>query len=297
MSTLSTPATQTTLQRGAPARKPLSRYIGPALQYLLLILLAILFLIPFYIIFRNALLTQREITSFDWVWLPLPPQFGNFMALFNDPSAPMLTGLRNSAVISVIQTLGQMLIASMAGYGLARIPYRWSNQVFFLMLVTLMIPGAVTFVPLFVIVAGLGWVNSFQGLIVPGLFNTFAVFLFRQFYLDFPRDLEDAGWVDGLGYWGIYRYILLPNSIGILVALGAIAFIGSWNAFLWPLVIGQTPSWWTVQIVLSTFLTAQTINLPALFMGAAVAILPLIVLFLFLQRYIVEGVRISGIKG
>ncbi len=297
MSALAPRETQSALRRGAAPRRPLSHYAGPALQYLLLILLALLFLIPFYIIFRNALLTQREITSFDWVWLPVPPQFDNFTALFNDPSAPMLTGLRNSVIIAFVQTVGQMFIASLAGYGLARIPYRWSNQVFFLMLITLMIPGAVTFVPLFVIVAGLGWVNSFQGLIVPGLFSTFATFLFRQFYLDFPKDLEDAGWVDGLEYWGIYRHLLLPNSIGILVALGAITFIGSWNAFLWPLVIGQTPSWWTVQVVLSTFLTAQTINLPALFMGAAVAILPLLILFLFMQRYIVEGVRISGIKG
>ncbi len=282
--------------RGA-RRKPLGQSVVPALQYLLLIILAILFLIPFYIIFRNALMVQRQITSFDWVWLPYPPQFSNFVDLFNDPSAPMLTGLRNSAVIAVVQTAGQMLIASMAGYGLARIPYRFSTPVFFMMLLTLMIPSAVTFVPTFVIVAAFGWINSFQGLIIPGLFNTFAAFLFRQFYLDFPRDIEDAGWVDGLGYWGIYRYLLLPNSVGILVSLGAIAFINSWNAFLWPLVIGQTPSWWTVQVVLSTFLTAQTINLPALFMGAALAILPLLILFLFMQQFIVEGIRVSGIKG
>jgi multiple sugar transport system permease protein len=270
---------------------------GLVLTYIVLTLLAIVFLVPYYLIFRNALLTQSEITSFDWVWLPIPPRFENIQAIFNDPSAPMGTGLRNSAIIALAQTVGQMFIASLAGFGLARIPYRWANQVFFLMLITLMIPSAVTFVPLYVIVASLGWVNTFQGLIVPGLFNTFAAFLFRQFYLDFPTDLEDAGRVDGLGYWGIYRHILLPNSLGIMMALGVITFIGSWNSFLWPLIIGQTPNWWTVQIVLSTYLTAQTINLPALFMGAAIAVLPLIVVFIFMQRYIVEGVRITGIKG
>ncbi|MCC6166200.1 MAG: carbohydrate ABC transporter permease [Caldilineaceae bacterium] len=297
MSTTAAQARQESFRPTTKRGKPLGRYVGPAIRYLVLSVLALLFLIPFYIIFRNALLTQRQITSFDWVWIPNPPQWSNFTALFNEPSAPMLTGLRNSAVIAVVQTAGQMLIASMAGYGLARIPYRWSNLVFFMMLLTLMIPSAVTFVPTFVIVAALGWVNSFPGLIIPGLINTFAAFLFRQFYLDFPKDIEDAGWVDGLGYWGIYRYLLLPNSIGILVSLGAIAFIGSWNSFLWPLVIGQTPNWWTVQVVLSTFLTAQTINLPALFMGAALAILPLLILFLFMQQFIVEGVRVSGIKG
>ncbi len=277
-------------------RRSFQSYLGPTLIYVVLIMLSILFLIPFYIIFRNALMTQAQITSFDWVWLPIPPQFSNFAALFNDPSAPMATGLRNSAIIAIVQTFGQMFIASLAGYGLARIPFRWSNQVFYAMLITLMIPGAVTFVPNYVIVASFGWVNTYQGLIIPGMFNTFAAFLFRQFYLDFPQDIEDAGWVDGLGYWGIYRHLLLPNSIGILVALGAITFIASWNAFLWPLIIGQTPNWWTVQVVLSTFLTAQTINLPALFMGAAVAVTPLIIIFLIMQSYIVEGVALSGVK-
>lgn len=290
-----TPASERPLRGKAVGRSRFS--IATAIAYLVLAILAIVFLMPYYLIFRNALLTQPEITSFDWVWLPIPPHFENLVAIFNDPSAPMGTGLRNSAIIAVVQTVGQMFIASLAGFGLARIPYRWSGTVFALMLLTLMIPGAVTFVPLYVIVSSLGWINTFQGLIVPGLFNTFAAFLFRQFYLDFPTDLEDAGRVDGLGYWGIYRYILLPNSLGIMMALGVITFIGSWNAFLWPLIIGQTPDWWTVQVVLSTFLTAQTINLPALFMGAAIAVLPLILVFIFMQRYIVEGVRVTGIKG
>jgi multiple sugar transport system permease protein len=271
--------------------------LGAVLSYIVLTLLAILFLVPFYLIFRNALLTQPQILSFDWVWLPLPPHFENIQAIFNDPSAPMGTGLRNSTIIALVQSVGQMFIASLAGYGLARIPYRWSNVVFYAILLTLMIPGAVTFVPLYVIVASLGWINTLQGLIVPGLFNSFATFLFRQFYIDFPQDLEDAGRVDGLGYWGIYRYILLPNSLGIMAALGIMTFIGSWNSFLWPLIIGQTPEWWTVQVVLSTFLTAQTINLPALFMGAAIAVLPLVLIFIFAQRYIIEGVTATGIKG
>lgn len=271
--------------------------VGVALSYIVLTFLAVVFMLPFYLIFRNALLTQPEILSFDWVWLPLPPHFENFRAIFDDPSAPMATGLRNSTIIAIVQSIGQMFIASLAGYGLARIPYRHANKVFYAVLLTLMIPGAVTFVPLYVLIASLGWINTLQGLIVPGLFNSFATFLFRQFYIDFPPDLEDAGRVDGLGYWGLYRYILLPNSLGIMAALGILTFIGSWNSFLWPLIIGQTPNWWTVQVVLSTFLTAQTINLPALFMGAAIAVLPLILIFVFAQRYIIEGVTATGIKG
>jgi multiple sugar transport system permease protein len=280
--------------------KPVSRSglkIRTLLCYAALIALSLVFLTPFYLIFRNALLTQPQILSPKWVWLPIPPHFENFQTIMEDPLAPMATGLRNSVLIAVSQTIGQIFIASLAGYGLARIPYRWSNLVFYAMLGTLMIPSAVTFVPLYVLISGIGWVNTPQGLIVPGLFNTFAAFLFRQFYLDFPKDLEEAGRVDGLNYWGIYRYILLPNSMSIMIALGIITFIASWNAFLWPLIIGQTSDWWTVQVVLSTYLTAQTINLPALFMGAAIAVLPLVVIFIAMQRYIVEGVTATGIKG
>ncbi|NJM05455.1 carbohydrate ABC transporter permease [Candidatus Gracilibacteria bacterium] len=282
-----------------PPRRPLNtgRLLGQVLTYTALVLLAILFLIPYYIIFRNALLSQPQITAFTWTWLPIPPRFENLRAILEDPTAPMLTGLRNSAIIATVQTSGSILLASMAGYGLARIPYRWANQVFFLMLVTLMIPGAVTFVPSYVLVASFGWINTLHGIIVPGLFSTFNAFLFRQFYLEFPSELEDAGRVDGLSYWGIYRHILLPNSVGIITALGLLGFIGSWNAFLWPLIIGQRSAYWTVQIVLSTFLTAQTINLPALFMGAAIAVLPLLLIFIFAQSYIVEGVKATGIKG
>jgi len=262
-----------------------------------LVALTILFLFPFYLIVRNALMTQPEITSFEWSWWPAMPQWSNLEVLFNDASAPMGSGLRNSAIIAIVNLVFQTLFASMAGYALARIPARGKTLVFFVILSTLMVPSAVTFVPSYVVVANLGLVNTIWGIVIPGLFSAFAVFLFRQFYLDFPVEIEEAGRLDGLGYFGIYGRLLLPNSMGILIALGVLSFINSWNAFLWPLVVGRSPSSWTVQVVLSTFLTAQTINLPMLFMGAAVGALPLVIIFLVMQRYIVEGVRLSGIKG
>jgi multiple sugar transport system permease protein len=147
------------------------------------------------------------------------------------------------------------------------------------------------------VISELGGVNTLWGIVVPGLFNAFATFLFRQFYLDFPTEIEEAGRLDGLSYFGVYWRMLLPNSMGIMAALGVLSFIYSWNAFLWPSIVGQTPGTRTVQVVLSAFLTAQTINLPALFMGAVVGAAPLVLVFLFLQRYIVQGVRMSGIKG
>ena len=270
--------------------------LSGALRTIALVVLSLVFLLPFYLIARNALLTDRQITSFDWVWWPAVPRFENFSQLFSDPDIPMATGLFNSLLIATVTLVLQMLFSSMAGYALARVPARGRDLVFYAVLATLMIPGAVTFVPSYAVMAWLGGVNTTWGIIAPGLFSAFSIFLFRQFYLRFPPEIEEAGRLDGLGYFGVYWRLLMPNSTGILMALGVLTFIGSWNAFLWPLVIGQDPSTWTVQVVLSTFLTAQTVNYALLFAAAAVGVAPLVIVFLFMQRYIVEGAKFSSGK-
>ena len=210
---------------------------------------------------------------------------------------PFLRSLRNSAIVAVLQTTGAVLVASMAGYGLARIPYRYAKVVFVTILVTLMIPAAVTFVPSFIIVAEIGWLNTYQGLIVPVMFQAFAAFLFRQYFLGFPLELEEAARIDGLSTWGTYWRIVVPNSKGIFAAVASITFIASWNAFLWPLVVGRDQAKWTVQVTLSTFLNSQSPRMTQLFAASAIAILPLLVGFVLLQRYIVEGVERTGISG
>jgi len=270
------------------------RVLGQVAVYAALIVLALVFLLPFYVMLRNSLMTNRQITAFEWVWIPSPPQWENFRELFDETR--MLVALRNSAGIAIIQVTCQILFAAMAGYALARIPIRGRDLIFFALLATLMIPGAVTFVPTYAVVSWMGGVGTLWGIIVPGLFNVFATFLFRQFYLDFPVEIEEAGRLDGAGYFRTFFGLALPNSYGIMAALGALSFIGSWNAFLWPLVIGGQDAL-TVQVILSSFLTAQTIDLSQLFTAALVGAAPLVVIFLLLQRYIVEGVKLSGIKG
>jgi multiple sugar transport system permease protein len=169
--------------------------------------------------------------------------------------------------------------------------------VFYAVLATLMIPTSVTFVPSFVVVSTLGWLSDLRGLVIPGLFSAFSVFLFRQYFLDFPRELEEAGRVDGLTRWGVFRRVVVPNSRGFFAAIAVISVIGSWNAFLWPLIIAQSPDSWTVQVALSGLLTSQNPQLNLLFLAAAVSILPIVALFAFLQRYLVRGVTESGLKG
>ncbi len=240
---------------------------------------------------------EQDLGSPDFHWLPPVWETSNLTGLFDNPAIPMARSLLNSGLIAVTQTVGVLVVSGLAGYGLARIPYRWSNAVFYTITATLLIPAAVTFVPSFVLVSTLGWISTLRGLIIPGLFQALATFLFRQFFLGFPKEIEEAAFIDGLGYWGTFWRIVVPNSFGFVAAIGTITFIGSWNAFLWPLVIGRDQESWTVQIALSTFLTAQSVQVSQLFMAALVAIVPLLLMFLFLQRWIVEGVERTGIAG
>ncbi|MFE5029421.1 carbohydrate ABC transporter permease [Streptomyces sp. NPDC056656] len=270
--------------------------LGSAATYLVLCLLSVVFLIPFYVLVRNALMTTPEVTATDWHWLPSALSWDNFSALFNNPERPFGRSLANSLLIAVISAPVSTLLASMAGYALARINVPGRGVVLSLIVGTLMIPQAVTFLPTFVVVGSMGGVNTMWGLIAPGLFNAFAVVLFRSFYLSFPAEIEEAGRLDGLSYLGVYGRIILPNSVTMIASLGALSFIEAWNSFLWPLMIGQDPESWTVQIALSSFLTSQTVNLPELFAGTVVAILPLVIMFLVAQRHIVQGIAMSGLK-
>ncbi|WP_432893026.1 carbohydrate ABC transporter permease [Kribbella sp. CA-245084] len=270
--------------------------VGMVLRWIALFIAVVLFLLPFYLILRNALSTEADITAPTWTLFPAHLQWSNIKELFDDTQVPMARALYNSAVVGVLGTAGQLLLASMAGYGLARIPYRHADKIFYAIVATLMIPGAVTFIPSFIVVSSLGWVSSLRGLIIPTLFSGFAAFLFRQYFLGFPRELEEAARVDGAGYFGVFWRIVVPNSLPFFAALAAITFIGNWNSFLWPLVIGQDSSSWTIQVAMSTFITAQTINIHELFMAVAVSILPLVLIFAFLQRYLIQGVTQSGIK-
>jgi multiple sugar transport system permease protein len=263
----------------------------------LLIILALLFLFPFYILIHNALMTDPQMTGFDWIWFPSEPQWRNFVDLFADPLVPMANSFRNSALIAISLATCEILVAIMAGYALARIPHPSRNLIFGLLLSTLLIPGTGTLIPKYVMVAKMGMVNTPQGLVVPQMFSVFSAFMFRQYFLSFPRDLEDAGHVDGLGYWGVFWRIAFPNAWPVIIALGSLALINGWNDFLWPLLIGQKRTWWTVQISLSAYITAQVVVLRLAFAGALLGALPMLIIFLVLQRHIAQGYTRTGIKG
>lgn len=266
-----------------------------AISYVALSVLAVFFLLPFYVLVRNAFSTQRWITSAEWHWLPNVWGWDNLKTLLANENVPILLGLGNSVVVTVAQTVGTVVIAMLAGYGLARLSGRVASIVLGLTLFTLMVPTTVTFVPSFVMVSSLGWISTYQGIIVPTLFSALAVFLFRQHFLGFPKELEEAAMIDGASPWGVFWRIVVPNSLGMVGAVSTIVFIDKWNAFLWPMLVAQDANMRTIQVMLSSYMTSQGVRYPELFTGAIVAVLPVLLVFLFLQRWLVQGVEQSGL--
>ena len=270
--------------------------VGRVLRYAVASVLALIFLIPFYAMVKTALSTNDEIYSQDFVFWPSDPQWQRIPELFADPR--YLDALMNSAIMAVVSTSLSILIASLAGYALVRIPNRAAKPMFTLVIVVLLVPATTAFVPNFIIVASLGWIGTLQGLIVPGLFSAFNVFLFRQFYVNFPREIEEAAYIDGAGFFRTFFRVVFPNTLPFASALTVLGLIGSWNAFLWPLVVaGDGQNAMTVQIYLSSFLTAQTFDYGGLFMAATVSLIPVLLVFFVLQRYLVAGIAATGLEG
>ena len=266
-----------------------------ALRYGVATALALLFLLPFYVIVRNAFSTNQNINAPRWSWLPDQLNLANLESMLSSDSTGVLKGLLNSAIMTILQTVGTVVISLMAGYGLARFTHRLSRMVLGLTVFTLMVPTTTTFIPMFIITSQFGWIDSFRGLVIPGMFSAFATYLFRQAFLDFPSELEDAALMDGCNPFTAFWRIVVPNSTGTVAAVGTIVLIGSWNAFLWPSLVGREATR-TVQVALSQYMTSQNVRYPELFMGSLIAILPMLVVFLFLQRFLVQGLATSGLR-
>lgn len=288
--------TTTTHPPVGTARRNAVRTGGNVARYTAVTLVALLFLLPFYIMVKTAVSPTTDIASRTFVLWPSDPDWSSFTRVLSDPTFPR--AMLNSAVMAVVLTGGQIVVAAMAGYAMARIPNRAAKPLFSATIVVLLIPAATTFLPNFLIVARLGWVDSLQGLIVPGLFSAFNVFLFRQFFLNFPKELEEAGRLDGLGYFGVFRRVVVPNTLAFASALTVLGFVGAWNAFLWPIVVaGGGSGAVTVQVYLSSFLTAQTFDYSGLFAAALLSLIPVLLVFLLLQRWLVRGVAETGMGG
>jgi len=264
--------------------------------YLLLIVGLLIMVLPFAWMLLGSFKTTAELRQVPPTWLPQAPTLANFADLFDRLN--FLRYFFNSAVVAGGVTAGNLLFGSMLGYALAKLQFRGKRILFLLVLGTLMVPGIVTFMPLFVLVANMGIVNTHLGLILPFLAGAFGVFLMRQFIMGIPDELLDAARVDGAGEYYIFFRIILPLSTAPLATLGILTFLGSWNSFLWPLVVATTEDMYTLPVAIALFATGQqTSNLGLQLAGSVVVVLPVLIVFVVLQRYFTQGIAMTGIKG
>ncbi len=205
--------------------------------------------------------------------------------------------LLNSFFISSVVTVVALLFHSMAGYSLARLSYPGRDVIFAGILATLGVPFTVILIPLFIVVQSFGWVNSYKGLIIPLIPHAFGIFLLRQFYLSIPRGLEEAAQVDGASLLRVYWTIVLPLSRPVMAALGIFFFLANWNNFLWPLVVAQSSDLWVVQVGIQHFVGEHSADYNLVMAASTVAALPTLVLFFVLQRRLIEGIKLTGLKG
>jgi multiple sugar transport system permease protein len=263
--------------------------------YAVLTVAAIAVIAPFIWMVLGSFKSEGELRRIPPTWWPESASLDNYTQLFS--RLDFGTYFLNSTIVAVVVTAGNLLFCSMLGYALALLKFPGKRALFTVVMATLMIPGVVTFVPLFVLVANAGLINSLPGLILPFLVGPFGVFLMRQFFLGLPRDLLDAGRVDGAGELRIFGQIFLPLAGPALATLGILTFLGSWNNFLWPLVVAQTEENYTLPVALALYSTGQNSTQYGLLLaGATVVLIPVLVVFLIFQRRFIEGIATTGIK-
>lgn len=266
------------------------------LLYIFLIVYGIITVIPFLWAFSASFKPLSEIISGEFNFIPKHFTLDNYKQIFLQE--PLFwRWLFNSVIIGVTVTILNLLFNSMAGYALARLHFRGKQCWFFLILTVLVVPAQITLIPTFLILKVIGWLNSYPGMIVPSMVNATFIFMMRQFFVNFPRELEEAGQLDGLNAWGIFRYIVLPLAKPALAAQAVFVFMGSWNNFLLPVVILFDPEMFTLPLGLNTF-KGQYINYWNYIMAASMVFtLPGLAIYAFFNRYLIQGVTFTGGKG
>jgi multiple sugar transport system permease protein len=266
-------------------------------QYATMILLIVVMVLPFAWMLSTSLKPQEFILSTTPQLIPDPLTFDSYARLAERINLGRTAF--NSMFVAIVGTAGQILVSAMAAFAFARIQWRGRNLVFVLYLATMMIPSVVLVIPQFILIRQLGWANTYAALIVPGLFSAFGTFLLRQAFLQLPKDFEEAAFVDGANYFTIFFRITLPLAKPAMATLAIFSFMGLWNAYLYPLFVARREDVMTLPVALATLqggpraLTEWNIVMA----GAVVAVLPILIVYLFAQRWFVQGVVSSGIKG
>ncbi len=266
--------------------------------WIVMVVLTVVILAPLTYMLLTSVKSTVEARSVPPTLLPTEPTFAAFRTLFfGDEASPVLRWLLNSMAAATLHSLLVVTISSLAGYALARMEFPFKKAIFGLIIATLFLPSFIFMMPNFEILNRLGWLDTLWAVAVPGAAGAFGVFFMRQFFSSIPIALEESARIDGASPWRIFRSIILPNSRPAIVTLAVISFLANWNDFIFPIYVLFSAERLTLPVGLTKLQGSYTIDYPVIMAGAALASIPVLILYVFVQRYVIEGVASSGIKG
>ena len=263
--------------------------------YVALIIMACVMLVPFVWMISSSLKLEKDVFAFPIQWIPEDPQWSNYQVIWE--KVPLLTGFFNTTKLTVCTTILQLVTSSFAAYAFAKLEFKGRDTIFMMYVLTIAIPWQVYMVPQFIMMTNVGLTDSHLGIILMHAFTATGVFLMRQFFMGVPTEFLEAARIDGLSEYGIWAKLMLPLSKPAIATLCITSFTFEWNDFMGPLIYLSTTNKKTIQLMLRMFNTQYSSNYAQIMAAATVALIPVLILFVFLQRYFVEGIATSGIKG
>jgi len=258
-------------------------------------ILAAIFIVPMLYTFISSLKSTGDIFIIPIQWIPKRINWPNFTVPFVEKNFG--TYFMNSLIVAVCVTVSSLFFSSLAGYSLAKFEYKGRNALFVIVLITMMIPIEVTIVPLAIIVSNLGWMNSYQGLIIPLLVSPFAIFWMRQFIITLPKDYAEAGRIDGYGEFAIFLKLIMPLCQPALGALAIFTYMGNWNSLIWPMIVASKDRFKTLPVGLVGMQSLEWTPFGEIFAMAVVALIPTLIFFLILRERLIKGMAMVGVKG
>lgn len=271
------------------------KVVGKLVTHLILMIGLVIMIIPFLWMVTTSLKEIWEVFTPQMQWLPETPIWQNYVDAWN--YAPFGRYYLNTAFVSISVVVLQLTICSLAAFALSRLEFPGRDIVFYGILGTMMLPGTIMLVPSYLVLHWLGWIDTYWALIIPAVFNAFGIFLLRQFFMTIPKDLDDAAIIDGCSRFGVLWRMIIPLSKPALAAIGLMTFMGQWNSFMWPLIVTNSENMRTITVGISMF-KDQFSNMWTLMMAASTtATIPLLILFFFSQRFFIEGITLTGMKG
>jgi multiple sugar transport system permease protein len=275
----------------------LGRYVRRGLQYGVMIVLSVIFMIPLLWMISSSLKEQGQVFAYPPVWIPDPVMWSNYADALT--RAPLLTWLGNTALITVLAIVGNVLSSSLVAFGFARLRFPGQNALFILLLSTMMLPEVVTIIPRFVMFRQLGWIDTILPLVLPAFFGggAYNIFLMRQFFLTIPKDFDEAARIDGASNWTIWRRILFPLSMPAVIAIMIFSFVYHWNDFLHPLIYLFSENKKTLALGLRAFLNPMDASWHISMAASMFIVVPILVIFFVGQRYFIRGVTMTGVAG